>query len=149
MSKMVFLQTRLEELKPGDFKLFAKTLSDTDAMLYAGISGEMSPLYLNESFAQTTELKSRTVHPMLVAAIAGGAIFRLLSPAVRTESREFRFLKPVYAGDTVTARAEVKEVDVTSCKVVLAVSCYNQDGEQVLEGICREILVVPAAESEG
>jgi len=56
MSKMVFRQTRPDELKPGDFKLFAKTLSDTDAMLYAGISGEMSPLYLNESFAETTEL---------------------------------------------------------------------------------------------
>jgi len=149
MSKMVFLQTRLDELKPGDFKLFAKTLSDTDAMLYAGISGEMSPLYLNESFAETTELKTRTVHPMLVAAIAGGAIFRLLSPAVRTESREFRFLKPVYAGDTVTARAEVKEVDVESRKVILAVSCYNQDEEQVMEGICRESLVFPATESEG
>jgi len=149
MSKMVFRETRLDELKPGDFKLFGKTLSDTDAMLYAGISGEMSPLYLNESFAQATELKSRTVHPMLVAAIAGGAIFRLLTPAVKTESREFRFLLPVYAGDTVTARAEVGEVDAANRRVIVNVSCYNQQEEKVMEGICREILVFPKEESEG
>ena len=139
----------MEELKPGDFKLFAKTLSDTDAMLYAGVSGEMSPLYLNESFAAKTELKSRTVPPMLVAGLAGGAIYRLLSPAVKTESRTFRFLRPVYTGDTVTARAEIKEVDCAAGQVELVVSCYNQYEEKVMEGICREVLISENEESEG
>lgn len=142
MSKMVFRKTSVDELKPGDFKLFAKTLSDTDAMLYAGISGEMSPLYLNESFAGETELKSRTIHPMLVAALAGGAIYRLLSPAVQTVSREFRFLRPVYAGDTVTACAEVKEVYAAERRIVVDVDCYNQREEKVMEGTCNEILVL-------
>lgn len=146
MSKMVFRKTQMDELKPGDFKLFAKTLSDTDAMLYAGISGEVSPLYLNESFAAGTELKTRTVHPMLVAALCGGAIYRLLSPAVRTRSREFRFLLPVYAGDTITACAEVKEVRREENRVILNVSCYNQNEEKVMEGTCDEILVTQDSE---
>lgn len=141
MSKMVFRETSFDDLQPGKFQLFTKTLSDTDAMLYAGISGEMSPLYLNESFAEETELKTRTVHPMLTAALVGGAIYRMLSPAVRTVSREFRFLAPVYAGDTVTARIEVLAADPETREVRLAAACYNQREERVLEGTCVEKLV--------
>lgn len=141
MSKMVFRRTSPEDLRPGAYKLFAKTLSDTDAMLYAGVSGEVSPLYLNQSFAEATELGNRMVPPMLVAGLAGGAIYRLLSPAVKTESREFRFLKPVYVGDTVTARAEIREADLDTGRVVVDVSCYNQREEQVMAGTCQEVLV--------
>ena len=141
MSRMVFRRTLPEDLQPGTYKLFAKTLSDTDAMLYAGVSGEVSPLYLNQSFAESTRLGNRVVPPMLVAGLAGGAIYRLLSPAVWTESREFRFLKPVYVGDTVTARAEVQEADRETGRVVVKVGCYNQREEQVMEGTSREVLV--------
>lgn len=142
MSKMVFRKATPEDLRPGAYKLFAKTLSDTDAMLYAGVSGEVSPLYLNRSFAEEAELEERVVPPMLVAGLAGGAIYRLLPPAVRTESREFRFLRPVYVGDTVTARAEIREADLASGRIEVAVSCYNQQEEQVMEGTCREVLVL-------
>lgn len=147
MSKMVFRETKLDALKPGEFQIFAKTLSDTDAMLFAGISGEMSPLYLNESFAAETALKTRTVHPMLVAALCGGAIYRLLSPAVQTISREFHFLLPVYAGDTITACAEVREVYSGEGRVVLEISCYNQREEKVMEGTSSEVLMVPGQEA--
>ena len=141
MSKMVFRKTLPEDLRCGAYTLFAKTLSDTDAMLYAGVSGEVSPLYLNQSFAESAGLEDRMVPPMLVAGLAGGAIYRLLSPAVKTQSREFRFLKPVYVGDTVTARAEIREADPQTGRVVVDVSCYNQQEEQVMEGTCREVLV--------
>lgn len=141
MSKMQFRQLGPEDLAPGRFALFAKTLSDTDTMLYAGISGEMSPLCLNETFAQTTPLKTRTVHPMLVAALTGGAILRLLPPAVQTVSREFRFLASVFTGDTVTARAEITAADPATRQVRLAVTCYNQREELVMEGSCTEIIV--------
>ena len=148
MSKMVFRKTLPEDLQPGVCKLFAKTLSDTDAMLYAGVSGEVSPLYLNQSFAEATELGNRMVPPMLVAGLAGGAIYRLLSPAVRSESREFHFLKPVYVGDTVTARAEIREADSETGRVVVDVSCYNQQEEKVMEGTCREVLVFQNSKEE-
>ncbi len=141
MSKMQFRQAGPEDLVPGRFALFCKTLSDTDAMLYAGLSGEMSPLCLNETFAQKTPFKTRTVHPMLVAALAGGAILRLLPPAVQTVSRQFRFLAPVFAGDTITARAQIVSADPAARQIELKVECYNQREEQVLEGSCTEILV--------
>ncbi len=141
MSKMQFRQIGPDGLAPGRSALFSKTLSDTDAMLYAGISGEMTPLCLNETFAQKTPLKTRTVHPMLVAALTGGAILRLLPPAVQTVSREFRFPAPVFAGDTVTARAQIVSADPETRQVELEVACYNQREELVLEGRCTEILV--------
>ena len=148
MSKMVFRKTDLQTLKPGDFQLFAKTLSATDAMLYAGLSGEVSPLYLNETFAADTKLRGQTVPPMLVAGMAGGAIYRLLSPAVLTESRTFHFLKAVFVGDTVTARAKVLSVDRESGRVRVSVDCYNQREEKVMESECLETLLFPEEKGE-
>ena len=143
MSKMVYAITDLNNLPKGEYRLFTKTLSDTDAMLYAGISGEMSPSYLNEEFSSKTVLKTRTVSPMLVASIASGAIFRLLPPATRPISRNFSFVAPVFAGDTITALAEVSEVFPEMNEVTVEVICYNQKEEKVLEGICREVIILP------
>ncbi len=141
MGKMVFKTTDLKTLKKGDYSIFTKTLSDTDAMLFAGISGEMSPLFLNETFASETPLKTRTVHPMLAASLAGAAVLKLLQPATRSVSRQFEFLLPVYAGDTVTALAEVEDIREEKKEVVVRISCYNQKEEMLLKGLCVEQLI--------
>lgn len=141
MSEIVFKNTDVSSLKPGTYITFSKTLSDTDAMLYAGISGDMSPLFLNEQFAAKTEFKTRTVHPMLVASIAGAAVYLLLSPAVRSVYRNFHFKAPVYAGDTVTAVATVESVDASRNQVELGIQCFNQNDELVLEGESEEIVI--------
>lgn len=146
MSMMYFEQTDCSALELGASKLFCKTLSDTDAMLYAGLCGDLSPLYLNESFSQQTPLATRTVHPMLVASLVGGAIRLLLPPAVETRSRQFTFLAPVFAGDTVTARVEITAIDIPTNQVTLQAQCYNQKEELVMDGTCVEVVIVPTSE---
>ena len=47
-------------LHVGDFALFPKTVSASDVTLFAGVSGDMNPLYLNETYDQlnaTAEIK--------------------------------------------------------------------------------------------
>ena len=40
MSKMLFKRTEIDELQVGSYELFSKTISDTDVMIFAGISGD-------------------------------------------------------------------------------------------------------------
>ena len=54
-----------------------------------------------------------------------------------------RFLKPVYLGDTVTARLTVSEI-VNPQRVCLLVACVNHRGEDVAIG---DVVVVPPAET--
>ncbi len=54
--------------------------------------------------------------------------------------QELNFLAPVRIGDTLTARAEVSEIDAERNRVRLKTTCLNQEGILVLEG---EALVSP------
>ena len=75
---------------------------------------------------------------MLIGAMVGGAIFRLLSPSSYPVKREFEMTAPVYPGDTVTIRAEIGAIDKENQRVTVEFECYNQNRELVLCGSSLE-----------
>lgn len=134
MIGMQFEQKGKDSLKTGEFSLFTKTVSATDVTLYAGISADFSPVYMNKPYAEQSRFGRQVAHPMLIGSMAGGAIFRLLSPDAYPVKREFEMMAPVYIGDTVTIRAEIASVDKEQSIVEVAIECYNQKQEMVLRG---------------
>ena len=140
MAMMQFEQKTVDNLKIGDFSLFTKTVSETDIVLYAGISADFAPVHLNEQYAAQTRFGSRIAHPMLLGTMAGGAIYRLLSPSSICVKREFEVIAPVFAGETVTIRAEIASLDREHNRVVVEFECYNVKEELVLRGSSLEAL---------
>lgn len=140
MDMMQFEQKTVDTLKIGDFSLFTKTVSETDIVLYAGISADFAPVHLNEQYAAQTRFGSRIAHPMLLGTMAGGAIYRLLSPSSICVKREFEVIAPVFAGETVTIRAEIASLDREHNRVVVEFECYNVKEELVLRGSSLEAL---------
>lgn len=140
MTVMQFEQKSLESLAQGEFSLFTKTVSETDVTLYAGISADFSPVYMNKQYAEQTRFGRQAAHPMLIASMAGGAIFRLLSPSAYPQKREFEMAAPVYPGDTVTIRAEIAAIDKVKRMVEVELEAYNQKRELVIRGKSLENL---------
>lgn len=140
MDMMQFEQKTVDTLKIGDFSLFTKTVSETDIVLYAGISADFAPVHLNEQYAAQTRFGSRIAHPMLLGTMAGGAIYRLLSPSSICVKREFEVIAPVFAGETVTIRAEIASLNREHNRVVVEFECYNVKEELVLRGSSLEAL---------
>jgi len=140
VAMMQFEQKTVDTLKIGDFSLFTKTVSETDIVLYAGISADFAPVHLNEQYAAQTRFGSRIAHPMLLGTMAGGAIYRLLSPSSICVKREFEVIAPVFAGETVTIRAEIASLDREHNRVVVEFECYNVKEELVLRGSSLEAL---------
>jgi hypothetical protein len=66
---------------------------------------------------------------------------RLPGPGTIYLSQSFRFLRPVYVGDRVTARVEVVERVAERSRLRLRTTCVNQSGELLLEG---EAWVLPS-----
>jgi hypothetical protein len=66
---------------------------------------------------------------------------RLPGPGTIYLSQDFRFLRPVYVGDRVTARVEVIERLPERRRLRLRTTCQNQDGDLLLEG---EAWVLPS-----
>ncbi len=134
-------EKKASDLAVGTYSLFQKTVSDSDVMMFCGETGDLSPLYQNEYYGKASDLDASVVPPMLVASLAGGAIYRLLSPNAFPLKRNFETVKPLVVGDTVTARAEITELDVKKNQVFLTLEAYNSNEELVMKGTSVEQLV--------
>lgn len=130
-----------EELSVGDESTFTKTVTEADVTLFAGLTGDMNPLHVDREAAERSRFGGRIAHGMLTAGFVSTVLgTRLPGPGCIYLSQTLRFTRPVRIGDTVTARAEVTELDPDDRRVRLQTTCANQDGETVLEG-AAELLV--------
>ena len=126
----------IDRLKVGDAAEFAKTVTETDIYLYAGITGDFNPAHVNEAYAKNTFFKTRIAHGMLTAGFISAIIANQLpGPGTIYMKQDLSFLAPVHIGDTITARVEILELNVEKNRVRLKTTCMNQDGVTVLEGV--------------
>ncbi|MBP1765622.1 MAG: MaoC domain protein dehydratase [Firmicutes bacterium] len=131
----------MAEIQVGDFAEFAKTISESDVYLFAGVTGDLNPAHLNQQEAEKGIFKSRIAHGMLSAGLISAVLGMYLpGPGTIYMSQTLKFTAPVKFGDTITARAEVTERNVEKNRLVLHTTCTNQDGKIVLDG---EAMVMP------
>ena len=125
----------IQQLKLGDTATFSKTVTESDVYLLAGISGDMNPAHIDESYASKTFFKTRIAHGMLPAGFISAVMgMQLPGPGSIYMKQELEFLAPVRIGDTITAKVEVMELDEQENRVELRTSCSNQNGKLVLDG---------------
>lgn len=131
----------ITELSVGDAAEFAKTVSESDIYLYAGITGDLNPAHVNEVYAKGTFFKTRIAHGMLAAGFISTVMgTRLPGPGTVYVKQDLIFLVPVYMGDTITARVEIMEIITEKNRLRLKTFCVNQEGTMVIDG---EALVSP------
>jgi 3-hydroxybutyryl-CoA dehydratase len=126
---------RIDEIHVGDVAELAKTVTETDIALFAGVTGDFNPVHIDQVAAEQSRFKGRIAHGMLSAGFISAVLgMKLPGTGSIYLSQSLRFTAPVRIGDTVTARVEVLEVLATKRRVRLATSCRNQQGETVVEG---------------
>jgi 3-hydroxybutyryl-CoA dehydratase len=129
------VEKTIDEINIGDSAQFSKTVSETDIYLFAGITGDLNPVHVNEAYAQTTFFKTRIAHGMLSAGFISAVIgMHLPGPGTVYRRQELNFTAPVHVGDTITARVEVTEKNTEKKRLKLKTTCFNQDGQLVIDG---------------
>ena len=124
----------IEDLSVGMSAEIAKTITDADLVLFAGVSTDVNAVHMDEDFAKTTMFGGRIAHGMLSASLISAVLGnRLPGPGVIYMSQSLRFRAPVRPGDTVHARVTVKEVIVEKGRVVLDTVCTVGD-KVVIDG---------------
>jgi 3-hydroxybutyryl-CoA dehydratase len=125
----------INEIKIGDSAEFAKTISEADIYLFAGVTGDLNPFHVNEEYSRKTFFKGRIAHGMLLAGFISAVVgCKLPGPGAIYVKQELNFMAPARIGDTITARATVIEVITEKNRVVLQTTCTNQNNEIVLDG---------------
>ncbi len=131
-------QKGLDTIEIGLAESFTKTVTETDAYLFAGITGDLHPLHVNEQFARSTRFKTRIVHGALLVGFISTVMARInghIPPPGGVSYRyDIRFVGPVMFGDTVTTSLTVREKNPERNEIILDALCINQKGDAVLRG---------------
>lgn len=124
----------VEDLAIGMSAEVAKTITEADIVLFAGVSSDSNAVHMDEEYARTTPFGGRIAHGMLSASLLSSVLGnRLPGPGTIYMSQSLRFRAPVRPGDTVHARVTVKEVIAAKGRVVLDTVC-TVGGKVVIDG---------------
>ena len=116
----------------------ARTITEADIRRHAEETGDFHPIHLDAAWAATTEFRQRIAHGTLIFSVAVGQTAAEINPAAFSYGYDrLRFIRPVFIGDTLTARCTVKEKRDDPKRprqgfVVELVESINQRSETVL-----------------
>ena len=135
-----------KEISVGDKAEFSKSITDADIIMFAGVTGDMNPVHINQEFAKNTVFGKRIVHGILSIGFISNVLgTQLPGPGAVYIGQTCQFLKPVYIGDTITAKVEVIAKDEDLNRVWLRTYCTNQREQIVIDG---EAIMMPSKEKD-
>lgn len=124
-----------------------RTVTETDIVNFAGLSGDFNFIHTNAVAAQTTPFGQRVAHGMLVASIATGlAVQQGFIDGTTLAFREltWKFTRPVFIGDTVYVTLKVSETKsmprLGGGLVAFDARVLNQQNEVVHKGEMRMLI---------
>lgn len=138
-----------EQLKKGQtFTTPARTITETDVVNFACLSGDFNPIHTDDIFATQSEFGERIAHGPMLVGISFGLLSRLDlldGTVIALRSIEWKFEAPVRIGDTISVVAEVIDAQPSRRatdrgNVSLEMKLLNQDNVLVQTGTAGVIV---------
>ena len=125
----------VKEINVGDTADFTKSVAEYDIYSIAGVTGDFNPAHINTVYAGETAFGQRIAHGLLAMGFISNVLgTQLPGPGGIYVRQVCDFKRPVYIGDTITARVEVTKKDEAKNRVWLRTYCVNQKNELVVDG---------------
>jgi len=132
----------IDSIAVGDSAQVTRRVTSGDIGEFVDAVGDHNPVHADREYAASTVFKEPIAPGIWTAGLISAVIgTRLPGPGAIYLSQDLRFLKPVKAGDSISARVEVLEVNREKNRVRLRTVCTNQRAEDVLTG---EAVVMPS-----
>ncbi len=132
----------------------ARTITETDVTIFAGLSGDYNPLHTDAVFAEQTRFGKRIAHGLLGLSIASGLAARLGFIDGTAEAflgLDWKFRDAIYMGDTIRVRVQVTQTKpmkrLGGGMVSFKVEVVNQSDTIAQKGVWR-VLVRSREESK-
>ena len=143
-----------EEFEVGmSFTSPGRTVTESDIVSFAGLSGDYTQIHTDVEFSKETPVGQRVAHGLLGLAIASGLAVRtgVLEGTVIAfrEITDWKFVKPIFIGDTVRVAQNILEVKALprlgGGAINIELKILNQNDEIVMKGIWK-VLVASSPE---
>jgi len=120
----------------------ARTVAESDILTFAGLTGDYNQIHTDAEFAKGTQFGGRIAHGLLGLSLAVGLLMRtgVLEGTVLAfrEIVEWKFIKPVFIGDTLHVEMEAKELKpmprIRGGQALVALDVKNQKDESLMRG---------------
>lgn len=123
------------EFAVGERARLDKVVSQDDILSFARITGDHNPVHSDPEFAGKTRFRGPIAHGMFSAGLISAVLGTMLpGPGSIYLSQSLRFLRPVRAGDKLTAEVEVTEWNSAKRTIRLNTRCFNAAGDDVVTG---------------
>jgi acyl dehydratase len=136
-----------EDFELGEaFYIPSRTVTEAQFLAFQAASGDNHPIHYDREYCRRRGHADLLAHgyQVLIATAAGAGQFPFLveDSLVGFIEQSSRFLKPVYAGDTLYPRLVVAELKPqrTTGVLTLASTVHNQKRELVMEGLQRYLI---------
>ena len=130
-----------DEIKIGLSKTFQINITESLVNNFAELSGDFSPIHIDNEYAKTTTFGKRVVHGMLLASFLS-RIDGMYLPGKHalyfTQNLEFR--NPCFIGDTITVFSKVIDKSDSTKILKIESKITNQENKILLYGIGRVIV---------
>jgi 3-hydroxybutyryl-CoA dehydratase len=120
---------------------FAKTVSESDVYLFAGITGDLAPVHVNQALMEKTAYGQRIAHGALIVGFMSTLSTLMVAQAEDAHSKgetpvslgydRVRFVAPVFFGDTITLDYTITEIDTVRRRSLADIKATNQRNEVV------------------
>ena len=101
----------IQDMEVGDtLTTKSRVITKTDVELFALLGGDIAPQFLDDKAAQESGWKAQLVPGLCTLNIAYGLLIQagfIADIIAYMETREMKFLAPVYPGDSITMKTEV------------------------------------------
>ena len=121
-----------------------RTITETDIVNFAGLSGDYNPIHTNAAYAATTPFEQRIAHGLLGLSVASGLTTGVGFMGDKVEAfmgLEWKFRAPIFIGDTIHTKMSVKKTRnmkrLNGGLVNLDVEVVKQDGTTVQRGVWK------------
>jgi acyl dehydratase len=138
-----------EEFEVGmNFISPGRTITESDIVSFAGLSGDYTQIHTDIEFSKQTPVGRRVAHGLLGVAVASGLAVRtgVLEGTVIAfrEIVDWKFIKPVFIGDTVRVAQEIVELKeiprLGGGAVNIELRLLNQNDDVVMKGVWKVLV---------
>ena len=138
-----------EEFSPGQ-KIISvgRTITESDIISFAGLTGDYNQIHTDQEFSKTTPFGQRVAHGLLCLSIGMGLATRtgFIEGTVLAfrEITTWRFIKPVFIGDTIHVELEVTETKeirrLGGGLIQIKAEIKNQHGDVTARGVWEALI---------
>ena len=132
-----------DEIVVGQSACLSRTLTQNDIELFAALSGNANPVYVDKAFVHDDQFHKIIAHGMWGGALVSTVLgTELPGPGMVYRNQTLNFRNPIALGDTVVVTVTVRDKNAATQSLTLDCRITNQNGQVVIDGEAE--VVAPA-----